>query len=73
MGVLADLNERKMTAPLVQAMFERSRHHSIIIFIISQEYYKPLKRKIGANGNICHIFKPNSYRHVQFFFKIKFQ
>ena len=55
----------KMNNPRVQAMFKRSRHNNLSIFIISQDYYELPKRTIGANGNIYHIFKPNNFRDVQ--------
>ena len=43
-------------------MFRRSRHKSLPIFIISQDYYELPKRTIRGNGNIYHIFKPNNFR-----------
>ena len=46
-------------------MFKRSRHNSLSIFIISQDYFELPKRTIRANGNIYHIFKPNTFRDVQ--------
>ena len=49
----------------VQAMFKRSRHNNLSIFIISQDYYELPKRTIRANGNIYHIFKPNNFRDIQ--------
>ena len=54
-----------MNDPRVQAMFKRSRHNDLSIFIISQECYELQKGTIRANGNICHIFQPNSFRDVQ--------
>ena len=60
--ILDDLNEKEMNDPCVQAMFRRSRHNNLSIFIISQDYYEIPKRTIRANGNICHIFKPNNFR-----------
>ena len=54
-----------MNDPTVQAMFKRSRHNNLSIFIISQDYYELPKRTIRANGNIYHIFKPNNFRDVQ--------
>ena len=48
----------------VQAMFKRSRHNNLSIFIISQDYYELSKKTIGCNGNIYHIFKPNNFRDV---------
>ena len=63
--ILDDLNEKEMNDPRVQAMFKRSRHNNLSIFIISQDYYELPKRTIRANGNIYHIFKPNNFRDVQ--------
>ena len=48
----------------VQAMFKRSRHNILSIFLISQDYYELSKRTIRCNGNIFHIFKPNNFRDV---------
>ena len=53
-----------MDDPRVQAMFKRSRHNNLSIFIISQDYYELSKKTIRCNGNICHIFKPNNFRDV---------
>ena len=63
--ILDDLNEEEMNDPRVQAMFKRSRHNNLSIFIISQDYYELPKRTIRANGNVYHIFKPNNFRDVQ--------
>ena len=63
--ILDDLNEKEMNDPRVQAMFKRSRHINLSIFIISQDYYELPKKTIRANGNIYHIFKPNIFRDVQ--------
>ena len=54
-----------MNDPRVQAMFKRSRHNNLSIFIISQDYYKLPKRTIRAYGTTYHIFKPNNFRDVQ--------
>ena len=62
--ILEDLNEKEMNDPRVQAMFERSRHNNLSIFIISRDYYELPKKTIRANGNIYHIFKPNNFRDV---------
>ena len=62
--LLDDLNEKEMYDPRVQAMFKRSRHNNLSIFIISQDYYELPKRTIGANGIIYHIFNPNNFRDV---------
>ena len=59
--ILDDLNEKQMNDPSVQAMFKRSRHNNLSIFIISQ---LP-KRTIRANGKIYHKFKTNNFRDVQ--------
>ena len=61
--ILDDLN-KKMDDPRVQAMFKRSRHNNLSIFIISQDYYELIKINIRCNGNIFHIFKPNNFRDV---------
>ena len=60
-----------MNRPRVQAMFKRSRHINLSIFIISQDYYELPKRIIPANGNIYHIFKPYNFRDVQNLFQDK--
>ena len=53
-----------MNEPRVQAMFKRSRHNNLSIFIISQDYYELPKRTIRANGKIYHFFKPYNFRDV---------
>ena len=63
--ILDDLNRKKMDDPRVQAMFKRSRHNNLSIFIISQDYYELSKKTIRCNGNIYHIIKPNNFRDVQ--------
>ena len=62
--ILDDLNQKEMDDPRVQAMFKRSRHNNLSIFIISQDYYELSKKTIRCNGNIFHIFKPNNFRDV---------
>ena len=62
--ILDDLNQKEMDDPRVQAMFKRSRHNNLSIFIISQDYYELSKKTIRCNGNIYHIFKPNIFRDV---------
>ena len=42
--ILDDLNQKEMDDPSVQAMFKRSRHSSLSIFIISQDYYELSKK-----------------------------
>ena len=54
-----------MDNPRVQSMFKRSRHNSLPIFIISQDYYELFKKTIRCSGNIYPIFKPNNFRDVQ--------
>ena len=61
MFILDDLNEKEMKDPPVQAMFKRSRHNTLSIFVISQDCYELPKKTVRVNGNICHIFKPNNF------------
>ena len=63
--ILDDLNQKKMDDSRVQAMFKRSRHNKLSIFIISQDYYELSKKTIRCNGNIFHIFKPNNFLDVR--------
>ena len=60
-----------MNDPRVQAMFKRSRHNNLSIHITSQDYYELPKRTIRANGNIYHVFKPNSFRDVLIIYQDK--
>ena len=53
-----------MNDPRVEAMFKRSRHNNLSIFIISQDYCELPKRTIRAIGNIYHILKPKTFRDV---------
>ena len=62
---LDDLNQNEMEDARVQAMFKRSSHNNISVFILIQDYYELSKRRIRCNSNICHIFKPNKFRDVQ--------
>ena len=62
--ILDDLNQKEINDPRVQAMFKRSRHNMLSIFIISQDYYELPKKSIRGNGNIYHIFRPNSFTDV---------
>ena len=62
--ILDDLNQKEMNDPRVQAMFKRSRHNNLSIFIISQDYYELSKKTIRCNGNMYDIFKPNNFRDV---------
>ena len=54
-----------MSNPRVEAMFKRSRHYDLSLFIISQDYYKLPKRTIRAIGKIYHKFKSNNFKDVQ--------
>ena len=54
-----------MKDPRVQAMFKRSRHNDLSIFIISQDYYELPKKTIRANGKIYPFFKPNNFLDVR--------
>ena len=69
--ILDDLNENEMKDERVQALFKRSRHNNISVFIISQDYYELPKRTIRANSNVFHLFKPNNIRDVQNLFQVK--
>ena len=62
--ILDDLNQKEMDDPRIQAMFKRSRHNNLSIFIICQDYYELGKKRIRCNGIIFHIFKPNNFRDV---------
>ena len=62
--ILDDLGEKELNDSRVQALFKRSRHKNLSIFLISQDYYELPKRTIRANANIYHIFKPNNFRDV---------
>ena len=63
--ILDDLNQKEMDDPRVQAMFKRSRHNNLSIFIISQDYYELSKKTIRCIGNIFHKFKPNNFLDVR--------
>ena len=63
--ILDDLNQKEMDDPRVQAIFKRSRHNILFIFVISQDYYELSQKTIRCNGNIYHnIFKPINFRDV---------
>ena len=49
----------------VQAMFKRSRHNNLSIFVNAQDYYELPKKTIRAYGNIYHMFKPNNFLGVR--------
>ena len=63
--ILDDINQKEMDDPRVQAMFKRSRHNNLSIFIISQDYYELSRKTILCNGKISHIIKPKNFRDVQ--------
>ena len=69
--ILDDFNEKEMNDPRVQAMFKRSRHKNLSLFIISQDYYELTKKTIRASGNIYHLFKPNNFSDVRNFYQDK--
>ena len=54
-----------MNDPRVQAMFKRSRHNNLSIFIISQDYYELPKNTIRTNGKIYRIFNSNTCLDVR--------
>ena len=62
---LATQMKKKINDPRVQAMFKRSRHNNIPIFIIHQENHKLPKRTITAHRNVYHRLKENNFRDVQ--------
>ena len=63
--ILDDLNQKEMDDPRVQAMFKRSRHNTLSIFIISQDYYELSKKTIRCKGNIFQLFKPHNFLDVR--------
>ena len=69
--ILDDLNEKEMNDPRVNAMFKRSRHINLSIFIISQDYSELPKKTIRANGNIYRIFKLNNFLDVRIIYQDK--
>ena len=52
-------------------MFKRSRHDSLSIFIISQDYYELSTRTIRAKGNTYRVCEPDSFRDVQYLYQDK--
>ena len=46
-------------------MLKRFGHSNMSIFIIRQHYKEFPKKTVRANGNNCHILKPNNFRDVQ--------
>ena len=63
--ILDDLNEKEMNDSRVKAIFKRSRHNNLSIFIISQDYYDLPKRTNRDKCNVYHIFKPYSFLDVR--------
>ena len=55
----------------VPAMFKRSRHNNLSIFIMSQDYYELSEKTKRCNGNKFHIIKPNNFRDVLNFYQDK--
>ena len=49
--ILDDLNQREKDDPRVQALFKRSRHNNLSIFIKIQNYYELGKKTNRCNGN----------------------
>ena len=68
---LDSLDEKELNVRRVQAMFKRSRHNNISIFIISQDFYEFTKKTVCANGNLYHLFNFNNFRDVQNFYQDK--
>ena len=46
--ILDDLNQKEMDDPRVQAMFKRSRHNILSIFILRQDYYELGKKRYAV-------------------------
>ena len=65
------LMKKEMNHPIVQAMFKRSRQNTLSLFLISHDYHELPTRTIRANGNIYHIFQPNTFRDVQSLYQDK--
>ena len=63
--ILDDLNQKEVDDPRVQAMFKRSRHNNLSIYILSPDYYELSKETKRCNGNIYHIFKPKTFLDVR--------
>ena len=62
--ILCDLGGKELKDPRVQALFKRSIHENLSVFLISQDFYELPKRTISANANISLIFKPNDFRDI---------
>ena len=63
--IVDDLKEKEINNDEIQAMFKQRCDNNLTIFIISQDHCERPKRMIRANGNIYHIFKPNSLLDVR--------
>ena len=70
--ILYHLNEKEMNGPGVQAMFKRSRHNNLSIFIICQDYYELPKKRLELMeiSSITYLNQTNSLTFV-LFIKIK--
>ena len=62
--ILDALGEKEFNDSRVQALFKRSKHKNLTLFLISQDYYEHPKRNVPANADIYHIFKTNNFRDV---------
>ena len=69
--ILDDLNEKEKDVPRVKAIFKRSRHDILSIFVIFHDYYELLKRAIKAYGNNYQIYEPNNFLDVWNIFQDK--
>ena len=69
--ILDDVYQKERDDPRVQAMLKRSRHNSLSISIISQDYYELSKKTLRCNGNIFRIFKPNNFLDVRNLYESK--
>ena len=69
--ILAELNEKRKNDPRLQAMFKRSRHTNLSIFIFSQDYYELTKKRFELMKlSITSLNQINSQTFV-IFIKIK--
>ena len=62
--ILEDKNEKEMSDPGVQAMFQQPWHKNLSTFKVSQDSNELPKWSIRADGNIYHIFNLNNFRDV---------
>ena len=54
-----------MNDPRLPAMFTRSHHNNLSIFVFSHDYYEISKRTIRAKVNMYLLLKLNNYRKIQ--------